>query len=392
MGLRSQVCTRVVWNPNLGPYAFSSWNRISHGWPPAPAANGRFCHPRPQCTGSAIWQRPNWSSVATPWNLAMDVHGFHGPGKDSQGGLRPLCRSRCSLRRRRCHLPRKAGTAGGTLLQSGAMCMSWTAETFLAGRATICSRRPRAKCTRSRSKNSWPPTRQRVREAAVPHVRALKGCHVPSCWRWHSPNASHYSWKWAIWTGQEIWLFGACKLDILGTDSSLQAVGFGPYFFWDGTWRVCWSQTVFKAKLQQHQYQGCVTSYDLGYVYWLVLWNMLFSPYIGNHIPTWLSQPPTRLTVYWLFAEGLKPPTSIGYVFTRVCTKIPMSFAADPAGIGRQDLHRRGWHRRYRRDAVPSRRQIEGATGLGAQGEGGGCWKVRKTTYSGQTVFFMSIW
>ena len=46
------------------------------------------------------------------------------PGKDSQGGLRPLCRSRCSLRRRRCHLPRKAGTAGGTLLQSGAMCMS----------------------------------------------------------------------------------------------------------------------------------------------------------------------------------------------------------------------------------------------------------------------------
>jgi hypothetical protein len=41
---------------------------------------------------------------------------------------------------------------------------------------------------------------------------------------------------------------------------------------------------------------------------------------------------------------------------------------------------------------VPSRRQIEGATGLGAQGEGGGCWKVRKTTYSGQTVFFMSIW
>ena len=38
--------------------------------------------------------------------------------------------------------------------------------------------------------------------------------------------------------------------------------------------------------IQQHQYQGCVTSYDLGYVYWLVVWNMLFFLHIlGIIIP-----------------------------------------------------------------------------------------------------------
>ena len=134
--------------------------------------------------------------------------------------------------------------------------------------------------------------------------------------------------------------------------------------------------------------------------WWFGTW-CFFSIIYGRIIPTDFhifqrGRSTTNQTnsILWLFSEGLKPPTSIGYVFTRVCTEIPMSFAADPAGIGRQDLHRRGWHRRYRRDAVPSRRQIEGATGLGAQGEVGGCWKVwlKKNNLFWSDSCFMSIW